>query len=406
MQVRLATPADAGAIARIYNDALGEQLPNLEAARCTPEDVLGWFDGAHPVVVAEEDGAIAAFARSYGYRAGDAYRGVFEMLVFTDRERRRRGAGLATVRELVTQARAAGAWKLLARVFVENASCRALLAALGFREVGVYYRHGKLEGRWRDVVTLEKFLAPLGAETSAGAPAPRPPREQILELMRSAAADKLTHALESARAHLEVYRRRDPELLAAGAHAFFASRAHDAATRGRFVEVFRAYASIAPEAAREVADALFAGLDRLSIGLDIDVFYETAFVVRQVVGASRALAPHLPRLLEWVKLAVDLPPGQKGRISPANLTSLLIALAVAACESEAQKQQVVDLAAEAKARHRVEPPSSIRPPSVPPPAAPAPQTPSKPPPLPPSAKKKKPASPKKAKGTRAKKKKE
>ena len=35
---------------------------------------------------------------------------------------------------------------------------RALLRALGFREVGVYERHGQLDGVWRDVVIVERLL--------------------------------------------------------------------------------------------------------------------------------------------------------------------------------------------------------------------------------------------------------
>jgi len=34
-------------------------------------------------------------------------------------------------------------------VFVENTASRALLRALGFREVGVYEKHAQLDGAWR-----------------------------------------------------------------------------------------------------------------------------------------------------------------------------------------------------------------------------------------------------------------
>lgn len=51
-----------------------------------------------------------------------------------------------------------GMWKLVSRVFVENAPSRALLARIGFREVGIYRRHGRLDGAWRDVVIVERLL--------------------------------------------------------------------------------------------------------------------------------------------------------------------------------------------------------------------------------------------------------
>jgi len=41
---------------------------------------------------------------------------------------------------------------------VENAASRRLVASLGFREVGIYEKHGQLDGEWRDVAIVEKSL--------------------------------------------------------------------------------------------------------------------------------------------------------------------------------------------------------------------------------------------------------
>ena len=59
---------------------------------------------------------------------------------------------------LIEAARAAGFWKLLSRVFVENVASRNLLRSLGFREVGIYEKHGRLDGAWRDVVIVERLI--------------------------------------------------------------------------------------------------------------------------------------------------------------------------------------------------------------------------------------------------------
>jgi phosphinothricin acetyltransferase len=53
---------------------------------------------------------------------------------------------------------AKGLWKLVSRIFPENAASRALCARHGFREVGVYARHAQLDGVWRDVVIVEHLL--------------------------------------------------------------------------------------------------------------------------------------------------------------------------------------------------------------------------------------------------------
>jgi phosphinothricin acetyltransferase len=42
---------------------------------------------------------------------------------------------------------------------VENVVSRRLMQRLGFREVGIYEKHGQLDGVWRDVVIVEKLFA-------------------------------------------------------------------------------------------------------------------------------------------------------------------------------------------------------------------------------------------------------
>jgi phosphinothricin acetyltransferase len=51
-----------------------------------------------------------------------------------------------------------GFWKLVSRISPENRASLALMARLGFREVGTYHRHGKLDGRWRDCVIVERLI--------------------------------------------------------------------------------------------------------------------------------------------------------------------------------------------------------------------------------------------------------
>lgn len=75
-----------------------------------------------------------------------------------ERNHRGRGAGRLALGALIEAAKAAGFWKLVSRVFPENAASRALLRSVGFREVGVYEKHARLDGRWRDVVIVERLI--------------------------------------------------------------------------------------------------------------------------------------------------------------------------------------------------------------------------------------------------------
>ena len=59
---------------------------------------------------------------------------------------------------LIDAAGRAGLWKLVSRVFVDNTVSRRLMASMGFREVGIYEKHGKLDGVWRDAVIVERLI--------------------------------------------------------------------------------------------------------------------------------------------------------------------------------------------------------------------------------------------------------
>ena len=158
MRPRPAVPEDAGAIARIYNGGIEERIATFETRARTADEIRSWFGGRHPVVVVEEDGEVLAFAATSEYRSRECYAGVAEFSVYADRAARGRGAGGMAMLALIPAAERAGFWKLVSRVFVENEPSRRLLRSAGFRDVGVYEQHARLDGAWRDVVIVERLL--------------------------------------------------------------------------------------------------------------------------------------------------------------------------------------------------------------------------------------------------------
>jgi phosphinothricin acetyltransferase len=158
VKARPATPQDADAITHIYNQGIEDRIATFETRLRTPEDVLSWLDGTHPVVVVEDDGQVIAFASTSTYRPRDCYSGIAEFSVYVARDARGRGAGRLAMQVLIEAAEKVGFWKLLSRIFVENTASRSLVKSLGFREVGVYEKHAKLDSVWRDVVIVELLL--------------------------------------------------------------------------------------------------------------------------------------------------------------------------------------------------------------------------------------------------------
>jgi arsenate reductase (glutaredoxin) len=157
--VRLAAIADAGALAAIYNEGIADRIATFETEPRTATDTARWLDGRLPVVVAvEPSGEVAAYAAAFSYSDRCAYAGVAEFSVYTRRSHRGQGAGRAALSGLIASASEAGLWKLTSRVFTENLASRALLRSVGFHEVGVQEDHAQLDGRWRDVIVVDRLL--------------------------------------------------------------------------------------------------------------------------------------------------------------------------------------------------------------------------------------------------------
>lgn len=157
-RVRPAEIADAAAIARIYNQGIEERIATFETRLRTAADIRSWFGGTHPVIVLEAAGEVVAFAATSLYRNRACYAGIAEVSLYVARDFRGRGAGRLAMQSIIQAAEKAGFWKLVSRVFVDNHASRRLIASMGFREVGVYEKHAKLDGVWRDVVIVERLI--------------------------------------------------------------------------------------------------------------------------------------------------------------------------------------------------------------------------------------------------------
>jgi L-amino acid N-acyltransferase YncA len=161
LRIRLATPADAPAITVIYNEGIADRIATFETEPRTPEQLAAQLadkGDRFPTVVVERDGRVVAWAGAGAYRARPAYAGVAEHSVYVARAARGSGAGHAALEALCRAYAERGFWKIVSRIFPENVASLVLHERCGFRVVGVYHRHGKLDGEWRDCVIVERLL--------------------------------------------------------------------------------------------------------------------------------------------------------------------------------------------------------------------------------------------------------
>ncbi len=168
MKVRRATMADVPAITAIYNEGIASRRATLDTELRTASEMERRIANAydrHAWLVVDDAGdgsadrrEVIAWAATMPYSSRAAYDGVAEFSIYVAGAHQGRGAGRLVLQELLAEAERAGIHKVTSRVFSHNAASRALCASVGFREVGVHLRHGRLDGLWRDIVTVEVLL--------------------------------------------------------------------------------------------------------------------------------------------------------------------------------------------------------------------------------------------------------
>jgi phosphinothricin acetyltransferase len=106
--------------------------------------------------VAVDEGQVAGWAALSGVSSRCVYAGVAEVSIYVAQNFRRRRIGKALLQEIITASEAQNIWTLQAGIFPENTASIQLHKAAGFRMVGVRERLGYMDGRWRDVVLMER----------------------------------------------------------------------------------------------------------------------------------------------------------------------------------------------------------------------------------------------------------
>jgi L-amino acid N-acyltransferase YncA len=159
LTARRARPEDAPAIAEIYNQGIEDRIATFETEPRSVSDILPWFDHARAFVsVTDRNGEVMGYAVAHPYSDRCCYRGIGEFSVYVRRPDRGRGVGVVAMSALIDASRADGLWKLMSRIFPENRASLSLMARMGFKEIGVHEKHGKLEGVWKDCVIVELLI--------------------------------------------------------------------------------------------------------------------------------------------------------------------------------------------------------------------------------------------------------
>ena len=161
VSIRAATPADAAAICTIYNQGIEDRIATLETELRTPEERRQWMAARaprHPVVAAVTDGQVVGWGSLNPFNPRPAYDNVVDLSVYVERGWRGRGVGRVLLRRLLALAKTLGYHKMVLATFPYNEAGVTLYKKMGFTTVGVYHEQGQIDGRWVDVLIMERLL--------------------------------------------------------------------------------------------------------------------------------------------------------------------------------------------------------------------------------------------------------
>jgi phosphinothricin acetyltransferase len=163
--VRDATIDDLAAIRRIQNEGIDDRNATLDTTPKSADDSIAWWSDhgdRYAVLVAENDARdIVGWTSLNAYSHRCAYDAVADLSIYVARSARGTGVGSTLLATLERRAKQHGFHKIVLFALVGNAAGGRLYRKFDYREVGVFIEQGKLDGRFVDVLAMEKILKPV-----------------------------------------------------------------------------------------------------------------------------------------------------------------------------------------------------------------------------------------------------
>lgn len=154
MQVRMATPADACAIADIYAPYVRDTVISFETRPPSAQEMRSRLTTTlanFPWLVITDTDRVAGYAYAGPHRARTAYRWCADVSLYLETAVHRRGHGRRIYTALLNLLGAQGYVNAYAGIALPNPASVGWHEALGFTRIGVFQCVGFKHGAWWDV---------------------------------------------------------------------------------------------------------------------------------------------------------------------------------------------------------------------------------------------------------------
>lgn len=152
--IRSATPADAPAIAGIYNHYILHTPVTFEEEPVSAEQVRGRIaetQTAYPWLVHERNEIVTGYAYATGWHSRRSYQHSVETTVYLDRASIGNGIGFQLYGELIRTLKTSGFHTAIGGIALPNDRSVALHEKLGFTKIAHFREVGRKFDRWIDV---------------------------------------------------------------------------------------------------------------------------------------------------------------------------------------------------------------------------------------------------------------
>lgn len=161
LHIRDATPADAAAIAAIYNESIAANDSTMDDIPKTAADIrqqMARFNEREGFLVLEQAGEVLGWGIIKRYSDRPGYRFCCETSVYIRRALMRRGYGSRIEQALIDRCRQFGYHHLVAKIWATNAGSIQMHERFGYEIVGTQREIGYKNGQWQDVTIMQCIL--------------------------------------------------------------------------------------------------------------------------------------------------------------------------------------------------------------------------------------------------------
>jgi L-amino acid N-acyltransferase YncA len=160
--LRAATPADAAAIAAIYNHYVLNTIITFEEEAVPVEEMTARINevlaSGRPWFVWEEAGRVLGYAYASGWKSRCAYRYALEASIYLDKDATGKGLGTQLYTALIDALRGKKIHCIIGGIALPNPASVGLCEKFGFQKVAHFKEVGWKFNQWIDVGYWELLL--------------------------------------------------------------------------------------------------------------------------------------------------------------------------------------------------------------------------------------------------------